>query len=85
MQTLSYPIAIRTKKNNADRDYVACQNIARKVLWENKLKNMSKAFVYKAKAISDKLYSSLRSRTPHLIDRCGGAPSEYRCLLEIAA
>lgn len=41
---------------NADRDYVATQNIARKVLWGNKLKNMSKAFVYRAKAISDKLF-----------------------------
>ena len=49
---------------NADRDYVATQNIARKVLFGdistenpangNKLKNMSKAFVYRAKAISDK-------------------------------
>jgi len=41
---------------NADRDYVACQNIARKALWGNKLKNMRKAFVYRAKAISDKLF-----------------------------
>ncbi|MEA3422063.1 MAG: transposase, partial [Acidobacteriota bacterium] len=30
---------------NADKDYVACQNIARKVLWGDKLKGMSKAFV----------------------------------------
>ena len=41
---------------NADRDYVACQNIARKALYGNKLKGMSKNFVYKAKVISDKLF-----------------------------
>jgi len=41
---------------NADRDYVATQNIARKVLFGKKLKNMSKTFVYRAKAISDKLF-----------------------------
>ncbi|MFQ6052495.1 MAG: zinc ribbon domain-containing protein, partial [Candidatus Hydrothermarchaeota archaeon] len=37
---------------NADRDYVACQNLARLALYGNKLKNMSKAFAYKTKAIS---------------------------------
>ncbi|MFQ6042131.1 MAG: zinc ribbon domain-containing protein [Candidatus Poribacteria bacterium] len=41
---------------NADRDYVACQNIARKVLFGKKLKGMGKAFVYKANAIPDRLF-----------------------------
>lgn len=41
---------------NADRDYVATQNIARKALYGNKLKSMSKTFVYTAKVISDKLF-----------------------------
>ena len=35
---------------NADRDYVACQNLARKALYGNSLKNQTKAFVYKKDA-----------------------------------
>ena len=41
---------------NADRDYVACQNLARKALFGEKLKGLSKAFVYTAKGISDPLF-----------------------------
>ncbi|MBM3237879.1 transposase [Candidatus Poribacteria bacterium] len=41
---------------NADRDYVACQNLARRALFGNKLKDSSKAFAYRTKAISEKLF-----------------------------
>jgi len=41
---------------NADRDYVACQNLARRALYGNKLKGLSKTFAYTTKVISDKLF-----------------------------
>jgi putative transposase len=40
-------------KFNADRDYVACCNLARKVLYGNSLVNLSKAVIYKKSAIPD--------------------------------
>ena len=57
---------------NADRDYVACQNIARKALYGDKLKCMSKAFVYNAKAISDKLFRQSISAMERLRDNLNG-------------
>jgi len=57
---------------NADRDYVACQNIARKALYGDKLKCMSKAFVYNKKAISDKLFRQSIEAISRLRDNLNG-------------
>jgi transposase len=53
---------------NADRDYVACCNLARKALYGNSLKNQNKAVVYMKTCNSDLLYcqgSSLYGELAH--------------------
>ena len=52
---------------SADRDYIACLNIARKVLFGNNLKKCTKTVVYKKTRLPDALFRQDASTTTHCV------------------